>query len=160
MPDWIVHLGVAYIICTVLSYRYKIFDTPNTVLVMVGSVIPDLVKLGIITDLLGYGLWDYLWPIHLPIGGFIIAGIISLLMKDKKTAFLLLAMGVVLHFLMDLLLYNVSGGITLFFPFYWGSWQMDLFTTENIYPAILISIVALVVYLIKYRKDREIEIAD
>jgi hypothetical protein len=152
MPDWITHIAVAYIICTLLSFRYPAFNTPNTVLALVGAVIPDFVKMGLIADLLGFGVWDYLWPIHLPVGSFIIAGIISLLFKDKKTAFLFLSLGVVIHFALDLLLYNVSGGIALFFPLYWGAWQMDLFTTENLYVTLMALITAFLVFIIKNRR--------
>jgi len=52
MPDWITHIAVAYILCTLLGFKYKEFNTGNTVLAMVGSVIPDFIKVGIITEYL------------------------------------------------------------------------------------------------------------
>ena len=154
MPDWIAHITAAYILCAVLAFRYRQFNTPNTVLAMVGAVLPDLVKMGMIGDALAYSYWDLLWPIHLPAGSLLIAGMISLLFKERKTAFLFLSLGVATHFILDLLLYNVSGGIALFFPFYWGMWQLDLFTTENYLFTLAVLLVALAVYLISYRKWR------
>lgn len=151
MPDWITHIAVAYTVCAILSIRYREFNTPNTVLVLVGAVLPDFIKASLIFEFLGYNVWDYLWPIHLPVGSFILAGIISLLFQDKRAAFLFLSLGVVVHFALDLLLFNVSGGIALFYPFYWGAWQLDLITTENIYVTLLALFTALVVYIIKNR---------
>ena len=150
MPDWVAHIAAAYIICAVLAFRYRQFNTPNMVLVMVGAVLPDLVKVAMIGDVLGYSYWDLIWPMHLPVGSLLIAGMASLLFKERKTAFLFFILGVATHYILDLLLYNVSGGLALLFPFYWGTWQLDLFTTENYYFTLAVLLVALAVYLISY----------
>ncbi len=148
MPDWVTHIAVAYTLCTILGFKYREFNTANTVLVMVGAVIPDVVKVGIIADILGYGVWDYLWPIHLPVGSLIVAGMMSLLFQDKKKTLLFFTLGVATHYGLDLLLFNVSGGIALFYPFYWGQWQLDLVTTDSYYTTIIALVLALVVFLI------------
>ena len=145
------HILVAFTLCTILGIRYTQFNTANTVLVMIGAVLPDLVKVGMLADWLGYGIWDYLWPIHLPVGSVIIAGMISLLFKEKKMAFLFFVLGIGTHFALDLLLYNVSGGIALFYPFYWGEWQLDLVTTDSYYTTIIALIFALFAYLLSRR---------
>lgn len=148
MPDWITHIAVAYILCTLLGFKYKEFNTGNTALTMVGSVIPDFIKVGIITEYLGIGVWDFIAPIHLPIGSFIIAGILSLFFKERKTAFLFLSLGVITHYGLDLLLRNVSGGIYLFYPLYWGQWQLGLVATDDFTISMVALIVAVVVYMI------------
>lgn len=148
MPDWITHIAAAYILCTVLGFKYRQFNTPNTVLAMVGALLPDVVKLGLIGDILGYDIWDNIWAAHLPAGSLIIAGMVSLFFRDKRTAFLFLTLGVATHYALDLLLFNESGGIALFFPFYWGQWQLDLFTSDNYYVTLVALLLALLVYLI------------
>lgn len=151
MPDWITHIAVAYTLCTLLGLRYKQFNTANTVLVMVGAVIPDAVKVGMIFDLAGLGIWEYIWPLHLPVGSLIIITIIALLFKEKKSAFLFLLLGVATHFGLDLLLKNVAGGIILFYPFYWGSWQLGLVATDDYIITIISLVLALIAYLISRR---------
>lgn len=148
MPDWITHIAVAWTLCTILGFKYKQFNTTNTVLVMVGAVIPDAVKVGMIIEYLGYGTWDFITPLHLPMGSLIITAMITLLFKEKKTVFLFLLLGLATHFGLDLLLMNVTGGITLFYPFYWGQWQLDLVATNDYNITIVALAVALVVYLI------------
>jgi len=53
MPDWIAHVLVAWTCCTLLGFKYKQFNTPNTVIAMIGSLIPDLFKLVIPLEYLG-----------------------------------------------------------------------------------------------------------
>lgn len=148
MPDWITHIAAAYILCTILGFKYREFNMATTVLAMVGSVLPDVVKLGLIPDFLGYDIWDHIWVVHLPVGSLIIAGMVSLFFNDKKKAFMFLVLGVATHYALDLLLFNVSGGIALFYPFYWGEWQLNLFTTDNYYVTLFALLLALLVYLI------------
>lgn len=148
MPDWITHIAVAYILCTILGFKFREFNTSNTVLAMVGAVIPDFIKVGIITEYMGFGVWDFIAPIHLPIGSFIIAAMLSLLFKEKKTVFLFLSLGVVTHYGLDLLLRNVSGGIYLFYPLYWGQWQLGLVATDDFTISIIALMVAVFVYII------------
>lgn len=148
MPDWISHIAAAYILCTLLGFRYRQFNTANTVLAMIGAVLPDVVKLGLIFEFFGYDLFDRIWAVHLPVGSVIIAGMVSLFFQDKRTAFLFLVLGLTTHFVLDLLLYNVSGGIALLFPFYWGQYQLDLITTDNYYVTLVFLLLALTVYLI------------
>lgn len=111
MPDWITHIAAAYILCTILGFKYKQFNTSNTVIAMVGALIPDIIKINIILNYLGYNFWNLLTPIHLPIGSFIIAGMISLLFEEKKTVFLFLSLGVVTHYALDVLM--VGSGMYL-----------------------------------------------
>jgi hypothetical protein len=149
MPDWITHIAVAYTLCTLLGIRYKQFNTANTVLVMVGAVIPDMVKVGMIFDFFNMGIWDYIRPIHLPIGSFIIITILALLFKEKKSVFLFLLLGVITHFGLDLLL--IGWGITLFYPFYWGQWQLGLVATDDYILTFISLVLALVAYLLSRR---------
>jgi hypothetical protein len=40
-------------------------------LVMVGALIPDLVKIGLGFELLGMDVWDFVAPFHTPVGSFL-----------------------------------------------------------------------------------------
>ena len=53
MPDWLAHILFAYILCKVLGMKLRSFNKENTAIVMIGSLIPDIVKIGLIFDLLG-----------------------------------------------------------------------------------------------------------
>ena len=44
MPDWVTHIAAAWIICRVLRFNIKSFGPENTVLVMIGALVPDIVK--------------------------------------------------------------------------------------------------------------------
>ena len=50
MPDWLAHILVAYILCCILGIKFKVFNKENTAIVMVGALIPDIVKVGLLFD--------------------------------------------------------------------------------------------------------------
>ncbi|MEN4005939.1 MAG: hypothetical protein PQ964_01035 [Methanobacteriaceae archaeon] len=52
MPDWITHVLVAWTICTVSGF-FKQFNPANTVICMVGALIPDVYKIVIPLEFLG-----------------------------------------------------------------------------------------------------------
>ena len=153
MPDWITHIAAAYILCTILGFRYKQFNTSNTVIAMVGALIPDIIKANIILNYLGYNFWNLYTPIHLPIGSFIIAGMISLFFQEKKTVFLFLSLGVVTHYALDVLM--VGPGMYLSYPFYWGHWQFELISTTDFNVTIITVIVAFIVYLVSLKRGNK-----
>ena len=124
MPDWITHIAVAWTICTLLGFKYKEFNSSNTVIAMIGSLIPDIYKIGIITEIFGVNIYTYITPLHLPIGSIIIGAIISQFFSEKKTVFFFLFIGIITHYILDLLLISFGGGIALFYPFYWEKWQI------------------------------------
>lgn len=148
MPDWVVHVAVAWSLCRVLRLRYQEFNPGNTVLVMVGSIFPDAIKVSIPIELMGFDLWDYIYVFHLPVGTFLLAGIASLFFQDKKKAFLFLSLGIVTHYLLDLLLIQVGYGMPLFYPLSWMGFTLNLVPNDDYYITIVALILALVVYLV------------
>lgn len=154
MPDWITHIAAAYILCTILGFKYKQFNPPTTAIVMVGALIPDIYKIGIVAAFFGFSIDDYIAPLHLPIGSVVIGGMISLFFQDKKMIFLFLALGIATHYALDLLLTSLSGGIILFYPFYWGQWQLGLVPNDDYHITIVAVAMALVVYGISYKFSR------
>jgi hypothetical protein len=48
MPDLLAHALLAYAIATALSFRFDWLTSPYVTVVMIGSFIPDLTKVGLI----------------------------------------------------------------------------------------------------------------
>lgn len=155
MPDWITHLAVAWTLCTILGFRYKQFTQANIAVVMVGALIPDIYKIVLVSSYIGANLYDFLKPIHLPAGSVVIGGMISLFFQERKMIFLFLLLGIATHYALDLLLKTVTGGITLLYPIYWGQWQLNLVANDDFNISILAVAIALVVFGIYYRTNRE-----
>ncbi|MGF7119175.1 metal-dependent hydrolase [Methanobacterium oryzae] len=157
MPDWITHILVAWTTCTLLSFKFKQFNRENTVIVMIGSLIPDIFKIYIPLELLGIYAQDIIMPIHLPIGSLIMAAIISLFFKEKKTIFLFLIFGVFTHFALDSLLTYVSGGMLLLFPFSWQTWQLKIIPIDDYNIMILALFLAVLVYFVSWKKGKSVK---
>lgn len=147
MPDWIVHICVAYLVCRILYFKFPIFNSANTVLAMVGSILPDLVKLQIILSYFGIHLTDYLPAFHTPVITFIIAGIISLFFENQKVAFLFLVIGATTHFVLDLLLVDLEGGIYLFFPFSFQTIHINLIPPDDYLITFVVLTLTILIYL-------------
>jgi hypothetical protein len=154
LPDWITHIVVAWTLCRVLSFKFKEFNASNTMIVITGALIPDIVKVVIVLQLLGLDVKEYFEPIHMPVGSVIVAGMISLFFPAKKKAFLFLGLGVLTHYLLDLLLEHVSGGIYLLFPFSWWQWQLELTTSSDYLITLLALAIAGLIYLIGKEIDK------
>lgn len=146
MPDWITHILVAWTSCKVLGFKFREFDNENTVLVMVGSLIPDIFKIYIPLDFFGVYLQYFIYPIHLPLGSLIMAALITLLFRDKKMVFVFLIFGFLTHYALDSLLTYVSGGMELLFPFSWAEWQLRIIPVDDYNLMVLVGIIALSVY--------------
>ncbi len=148
MPDWVVHVCVAWTLCRILRFKYPQFNSANTALVMIGSVFPDALKVSILFELLGLDWWNYIYVVHLPVGSFLLAGIAALFFKEKKSAFMFLSLGIITHYAMDLLLVQLGYGMFLFYPFSWMGFTLNLVPNDDYYITIVALLVALVVYLV------------
>lgn len=140
MPDWLTHSLVGWITGKTIKQEVS--------LVVVGSLIPDITKLYLLFDLILQEQADDLFlPIHTPFGALLIALIIALFFQDVKKAFIPLMIGVATHFILDMFLLNVSGGMPLLFPFSWEEWQLDLIRSDDYTMTIVAIIAALIVYV-------------
>ena len=149
MPDWVTHILVAWMLCTILSFKYKQINPAYTVVCMVGALIPDIYKIVIPLGLVGIHAENFFMPFHLPAGSLIIASIFTLFFKDhKKLVLSLLVLGVATHYALDLLIINLNGGIYLLFPFSWSYWQFDIIPDDDLNITILAIGLTLVVYVI------------
>jgi hypothetical protein len=158
MPDWITHILVAWTLCTILGFRYNQFTPANTAICMVGALIPDTFKIVIPLGVMGIHAENFLMPLHLPIGSFIIASIFTLFFKERKIVFSFLVLGFLTHYALDLLLTNLNGGIYLLFPFSWKFWQFDVIPDDDFHITILAIGLALVVYSVSlWRKKANLK---
>ena len=160
MPDWLAHILVAYILCSILGIKFKVFNKENTAIVMVGALIPDIVKVGLLFDFLGMDVWDFVAPLHTPIGSMLSAALFSLLFefeaRKRILIFSLLILGASTHLALDFLLMHVSGGMLLLFPFSWGKWQLRVIQCDNYYVALIALLLACIIYIVsRYYTGKE-----
>jgi len=147
MPDWLTHSLVGWI--TGKTTKQEIS------LVVIGSLIPDISKLYLLFDrLLPEKTIDFFLPIHTPFGAVLIACIIGLFFPDIKKAFIPLIIGVATHFILDLFLLNVSGGMPLLFPLSWEGWHLDIIRSDDYTMTILAIVAAVVVYIAYFMYEK------
>lgn len=152
VPDWLAHVLMAYLVCQVLGWRIKSFDGANTALVVVGSLIPDLVKVGIVLGVLGVAAWDLLDALHMPVGSLLSVALISAFFLRPREAFPFMVLGVGTHYALDMLLRHVSGGMLMLFPFSWGRYQLGLIGCEDFKITLAILVLVLVVEMVKHSR--------
>lgn len=151
MVDWLSHVLLAWIICQILSLKFKFFGSRNTAIVMIGALIPDIIKMGLLFKWMGIDIWDFIVPLHTPAGAVISAAVIALFFEEHMNAFKLLLFGMATHFLFDLPLAHVSGGMLMLFPVHWGHYQVSIIPTDDCIVPILASVLAVVIYIVKSR---------
>lgn len=147
MPGWVTHVAAAWILGKLLNLKCRWLDNAYIAVLMVGSLIPDLVKIALLFDLLQMNAWPFLKPLHTPFGSLLVAGLASLLFENKTRIFLLLALGLSSHFALDALLMHVSGGIGFLFPFSWSEYQLGLIRSDDYHAALVSLLLAGVVYV-------------
>lgn len=150
------HLAFVFILCTLLALKWPVFGGRNTVLVMVGAVLPDLFKLYLPLPLI---FIDYLALFHIPIGTLLMCGLGSLLFEEgtRVRVFLLFTFGMATHYALDALLKHVTGGILFLYPLSWETWQLQLVRPDNwLGTTILVAAAVLLWGLLKVRSYRRI----
>lgn len=151
MPDWITHILAAWMICTILSFKYKQINPAYTVVCMVGALIPDIYKITIPLGVMGIHAENFFMPLHLPMGSLITASIFTLFFKEQKKLVLsLLLLGVATHYTLDLLLINLNGGMIMLFPFSWDTWAVNVVPNDDWHITLFAIGLAVVVYFVSY----------
>lgn len=59
----------------------------NVAIVMVGALIPDIVKIELIFDVFGVEVWDFIAPLHTLASSLLVAGLISMLFYESTVVF-------------------------------------------------------------------------
>jgi hypothetical protein len=140
MPDWLTHTLVGWITGKTTKQ--------DVALVVVGSLIPDLVKINLAFTWLGLNDYQFFDPLHTPIGAFLVAGIIAVFFPDIRKAFIPLGIGVSTHFILDFFLVHIHEGMKLLFPFSWNEWQFYLIRSDDYRMTIAAVLLAILIYMI------------
>ena len=141
MSDWLTHTMIGWITGKVLKREVG--------LVVVGSLIPDLVKLNDIAVNFGTYLQDFFNPFHTPVGSLLIGAILAMFFADTKKAFVAFCIGISTHFVLDFFLIGATRGIQLLFPFSWNYWRFNEIMGD--YRITIFAVVAAVLFYIYYR---------
>lgn len=147
MPDWLTHTLAGWITGKTIKIDIG--------LVVIGSLIPDLVKIKLAFTWLNIDHHHFLDTLHTPIGSLIIAAIIALLFQKTKNALLFLSIGIATHFFLDILLVHVSGGIRILFPFSWEEYHLYILRPDDYTITIIALSVAIIVYGIYWYRDKQ-----
>jgi hypothetical protein len=144
MPDWVTHTLVGWMTGKTIKKEVG--------LIILGSILPDLVKINLIATWFRIDCQGFLNPLHTPLVALIIAGIIALFFIETKTVFFTLSIGIATHFLLDFFLIGTTRGIQFLFPFSWEYWRFNFIIAD--YRITLITlIVALLIYICFYYKN-------
>ena len=161
MADLLTHALVAFSIGTVLSWRFEKITPQFITLIMIGSVLPDLTRIGLIIK----SAWiekslgiPFSWqPLHTIGGVVIVILLISLLVgkKDNKTILPLLALGAFSHLFLDAFLIKASGhSYTMFFPFTSYSPQTPgFYLSTDVWPVMIAGIIAIIIWMIDSKRS-------
>ena len=139
MPDWLTHALIGWITGKTLQRDVS--------LVVIGSLIPDLVKIQLAFDWLNIDHHQFFEPLHTPVGALLVAGVIALFFIDYKKAFFLLIIGLTTHIILDFFLVHVAGGMKLLFPLSWEKWHYSLIRADDYWVTVIAFFIALVVYI-------------
>ena len=145
MPDWLTH--------TIAGWMTGKTTKMDISLVIIGSLLPDLIKINLIFDVLKINTHGFFDPLHTPIGSLLVAGSISFLFPKVKEAFLFLSVGIVTHFILDFFLEHTSGGMKILFPFSWEEWQIHVIRPDNYWITIFAVIIAFLFYFITKKQQ-------
>jgi hypothetical protein len=146
MPDWFTHSLIGWITGKTIKQ--------DVALVVIGSLIPDLVKIDLLFTWLQGESSQFFAPLHTPIGALLVAGIIAVFFQDIRKAFIPLIIGVSTHFILDFFLVHTHGGIKLLFPFSWEGWQISLIRSDDYMVTVVAVLAAVIVYAIYWAVAR------
>ena len=150
MPDWLVHLGFAYIMARLIKLRdLKLF--------FLGSLLPDISRIALyFTDfahLNHISSSSYFAVFHTPFMAALVASVISSFSKNFKKCFFLIFLGAIFHLALDLTQYRIGNCVLIFYPFSFRQLYFNLFWSGDNVSLLLriLSIGVLVICLLEKR---------
>jgi len=117
MPDWLVH--------TMIGWMTGKITKMEVGLVVLGSILPDLVKINHIPLYFRVDLQSFFNPFHTPAGALLVGGILALFFSDSIKVFFAFVIGIATHFILDFFLIGATKGIQFPFPFSWEYWRFN-----------------------------------
>jgi len=150
MPDWVVHLGFAYIMARLIKLRdLKLF--------FLGSILPDIGRVALyFTDfahLNPISSSSYVAVFHTPFMAALVASVISTFSKNFRKCWVLIFLGAIFHLALDLTQYRIGNGVLLFYPISFKQFYFNLFWSGDNISILLraLSIGVLVICLLEKR---------
>jgi hypothetical protein len=121
MPDWVTHIGTAYLGVCIAGVR-------EVQLVLLGAILPDVVlPLFVLIDLwhlpVSLELFAYLLSFHTLTIVLLLAGAVSVLYMQSVRCFLLICCGAATHFILDTFETVIDCGMRVFAPFSFRWWS-------------------------------------
>lgn len=159
MAELLTHVLVAYVLATGLSIRYEWITPEYVTMAMIGAVVPDLYRFGMIvsSETIGaaFGV-PFSWAgIHTLLGSVLVVCVGTLLVtpRERLRAFLLLTLGMLSHHVLDLLLVSVSGySYSVFWPLSaYHPPTPGIYLSSDRWPLPLTAAVAAGVWYVRYR---------
>lgn len=152
MPNTIAHLAVGGLITR------KLIPKASLPLVYLGCVVPDIpwIFQRAINTLVGsadpYQVRLYCINQASLISCLLFSLVIAVLFVRWRTAFAVLALGVLLHLLLDACQIKWSNGVSLFVPLSWQLLRFDLFWPESIW-TVLLTLSGLVYFILNFKNS-------
>lgn len=149
MADLLTHVLVAYSLGTLLSWRYEAIKKHHITLLMIGSALPDLTRIGLIIDPARVEWVSYSYfPLHTVVGAGLTAVILSTMVKDDM-AFPFMFSGALTHLFLDSLLINVTGhSYAMFWPLSpYAPSTPGLYLSTDMWPAVIAGTVAIILWI-------------
>ncbi len=139
MPDWVTHLGTAYV-----AARATRVSAVRPLLL--GALLPDVGHFSILLiDYLGWPAiptFAYLAPFHSLFIVSLLAGAIALLSERSWPVFGLIEAGAAFHFVLDDLEGAIGCGSTTFYPAYFGK-PLNMWPADGTFAGLLLLVGAL-----------------
>ncbi len=142
IPDWIIHLGIAYLFARIFKikeYRFLLF----------GSILPDISWIGteIFSKLFTFdstASYLYFSPFHTPFIMLLFSGMITIITENPKMIFWLIFGGSISHMVLDIL--QKGSVVFLFYPLNVSVTSFGLFWEDDFigYLLMLMSVIALI----------------
>ncbi len=139
MPDWVTHLGTAYLGARAVRVPGSRKGMVRPLLL--GALLPDVTRFSVL--LIDFFDWPavptfaYLIPFHSLLIVSLMAGAIALLFQRPWRVFWLIQAGAALHFTLDELEGEIGCGSTTFYPLYFGK-PLNLWPTEGLFAWLLL----------------------
>lgn len=165
MPDLLTHALVAYVVCTLLSWRYEWLDAAYVTVGMAGAFVPDLAKVSLLLSsyevrrLLGVP-FDWM-PLH-TLGGVLASigvGVAVVRHAERRRVAALLTLGAGTHLAADGFLRTPKGVVG---PFLWPVWSRPprlpgLYLSTDPWPTLVAAVAAVAVSVAtRYRSERDV----
>jgi len=160
MPDILTHVLVGYVLGTTLSFRYEWLTPQLVTAAMVGALVPDVSKIGLLVPsetvaaLVGV---PFEWRALHMFGGALVAVTVGALLTSpeyRRRIFALLALGTASHLCLDALLLKASGhSFAILWPL--TAYQPPtpgLYLSSDRWPALVAGTAAAVVRYLRYRR--------